>query len=276
MTFFHALFTSSILQMTLLAAVIASIAGGIVGSYVVVKRIAFISGSIAHAVLSGMGLFLWLRRVYQVPVTPIQGALVAAVLAALLIGWVHLRFREREDSLIAAIWAVGMAIGILFISQTPGYNVELMSFLLGSIVWTSPTDLLTLGILDAIVILCALLLHNRLLLLCFDEDQARLQGVPVRSLYLLLLVLVALTVVLLIQVVGIVLVMAMLTLPPMVASLFARKLSGMILLAVAFGALFSIVGTLVSYELDWPVGATITLVAGLAYGSTLLLRKVRA
>jgi zinc transport system permease protein len=276
MTFFHALFTSSILQMTLLAAVIASIAGGIVGSYVVVKRISFISGSIAHAVLSGMGLFLWLRRVYDVPVTPIQGALVAAVLAALLIGWVHLRFREREDSLIAAIWAVGMAIGILFISQTPGYNVELMSFLLGSIVWTSPTDLLTLGILDAIVILCALLLHNRLLLLCFDEDQARLQGVPVRSLYLLLLVLVALTVVLLIQVVGIVLVMAMLTLPPMVASLFARKLSGMILLAVAFGALFSIVGTLVSYELDWPVGATITLVAGLAYGSTLLLRRVRA
>ena len=275
MNLFHAFLTLPFLQLALLAGIGASIAGGIVGSYVVVKRIAFISGGIAHAVLSGMGLCLWLNRVHGLTwLSPMAGAIAAAVLAALFIGWVHLRYREREDSVIAAIWAVGMAIGIVFVSLTPGYGVELMSFLLGNILWVSPADLITLLVLDAIVVVLALTLHNRFLAICFDENQARLQGLPVNALYMLLLVMVALTVVLLIQVVGIILVLTMLTIPPTVAGLFWKRLSTMIIGAVIIAMIFSIVGTVLSYLLDWPSGATIALVAGAVYLVLLPFRRL--
>jgi zinc transport system permease protein len=275
MTFFEAFFTLSFLQLALLAGVGASVAGGIVGSYVVVKRIAFISGSIAHAVLSGMGLFLWLNRVHGITwLSPMAGAIVAALLAALLIGWMHLHFHEREDSVIAAIWAVGMAVGIVFTSLTPGYGVELMGFLLGNILWVSPADLITLGVLDLIVVVLTFTLHNRFLAICFDENQARLQGLPVNGLYLLLLVMVALTVVLLIQVVGIILVLTMLTIPPAVAGLFWKRLSTMMIGAVIIGMIFSVTGTVFSYLFDWPSGATIALVAGAVYLVVLPFRRL--
>lgn len=272
--FFHAVAMNPFLQFTLWAGLFASVAGGIVGSYVVVKRIVFISGSISHAVLSGMGLFLFLERRYGIPwLSPMYGALLAAVGAAFLMSWARRKFREREDSLIAAVWAVGMATGVIFIAQTPGYNLELNSFLLGNIVWTSPTDLLILGLLDIAIVVIALLYHSRFLALCFDEDQARLQGVPVDGLYSLLLVLVAVTVVLLIQVVGIILVMTMLTIPAAVASVTTQRLSTMMVTAVVLGILFSFVGTAASFSLNWPVGATIALTAGAAYILTLSIRR---
>jgi len=273
MTFFHAVATNPFLQFTLWAGLFASIAGGIVGSYVVVKRIVFIGGSIAHAVLSGMGLFLFLERRFGIGwLSPMYGALLAALLAAWLLSWARRRFREREDSLIAAIWAVGMATGVIFIAQTPGYNIELTSFLLGNIVWTSLTDLVILGALDVIVVAIALVYHSRFLALCFDEDQARLQGVAVDGLYTLLLMLVAVTVVLLIQIVGIILVMTMLTIPAAVASIATRRLSTMMITAIILGMLFCSVGTAVSYTLNWPVGATIALTAGAAYLITLVVQ----
>lgn len=272
--FFHAVAMNPFLQFTLWAGLFASVAGGIVGSYVVVKRIVFISGSISHAVLSGMGLFLFLERRYGIPwLSPMYGALLAAVGAAFLMSWARRKFREREDSLIAAVWAVGMATGVIFIAQTPGYNLELNSFLLGNIVWTSPTDLLILGLLDIAIVVIALLYHSRFLALCFDEDQARLQGVPVDGLYSLLLVLVAVTVVLLIQVVGIILVMTMLTIPAAVASVTTQRLSTMMITAVVLGIFFSFVGTAASFSLNWPVGATIALTAGAAYILTLSIRR---
>ncbi|MGE3954368.1 MAG: metal ABC transporter permease [Parachlamydiales bacterium] len=264
----------TLLLMTLFAGLLASIAGGLVGSYVVVKRIAFISGSIAHAVLSGMGLFLWLNRRFGIEwVTPLEGAVLAAILSALIIGWARLRYRDREDSIIAAVWALGMAVGILFVSLTPGYNVELLSFLLGNILWVAPKDLLILGGLDLIVLIICGLLHPKLLALCFDEQQARLQGIAVSRLYLLLLVLVALTVVLLVQMVGIVLVITMLILPPTIAGLFTTRLSAMMGLAVILGVLFSAAGIGLSFLLDWPTGATIALCAGLVYLFSLPLQK---
>ncbi len=260
------LFLTGLLPMTLLAGILASVAGGMVGSYVVVKRIAFISGSIAHAVLSGMGLFLWLNRRFGIEwVTPLQGALLAAIVSALIIGWARLRYRDREDSIIAAVWALGMAIGILFVSLTPGYNVELVSFLLGNILWVGPRDLLVLGGLDVIVLVTCGLLHHKLLAVCFDEQQARLQGLAVSKLYLLLLILVALTVVLLVQMVGIVLVITMLILPPTIAGLFTKRLSTMMWGAVLLGIAFSAGGIGLSFLLDWPTGATIALCAGLVY-----------
>ncbi len=273
-SFLEALTSNLFLQLTLLAGIGASIAGGIVGSYVVVKRIAFISGSISHSVLSGMGICLFLSRTHDIPwLSPLYGAIIAAILSALLIGWVHLDYKQREDSVIAGVWAIGMAIGIIFISLTPGYNVDLQSFLLGNILWVSPADIITLILLDATVILIVATFYKRLLAICFDEEEARLQGVNVRALYLLLLVLVALTVVLLIQVVGIILIMTMLTIPPTIAGLFTRRLSHMMLLSILLGALFTTVGTYLAFSLDWPVGATIALLAGIAYLALLPVRS---
>lgn len=276
MGFWEAVLTTPFVQLTLLAGWLASISSGVVGSYVVVKRVAFISGSIAHSVLGGMGIFLWFQRVLGWSwASPLYGALIAAIISALFIGWVHLYYRQREDSVIAALWAIGMAIGIIFISLTPGYNVDLMSFLLGNILWTTPTDLIILAGLDVVVLVIAITLHSRFLTMCFDEEQAELQGVPVKALYMLMLILVAITVVLLLQVVGIVLIMAMLALPPTIAGLFTKRLSSMMIWAVILGILFCTGGTWLSYGLDWPVGATIALLAGVVYLLVLPMRRAR-
>ena len=140
-----------------------------------------------------------------------------------------------------------------------------MNFLLGNILWVSPSDIFILGILDALVVILVLLLHNRFLAICFDEDQARLQGVEVNKLYILLLTLIAITVVLLMQIVGIILVMTMLILPPTIANLYTRRLSHMMIMSVILSAVFSFVGTALSFFLDWPVGATIALLTGIGY-----------
>lgn len=270
--FLQALQTNPLLVSAVLAGLLASVVSGIIGSYVVVKRIVFISGGIAHSVLGGIGLCLWLERAKGVTwVSPLFGALVAAIISALIIGWIHLHYRQREDSVIAALWSVGMATGVLFISQTPGFNVELTNFLIGNILWVSPNDLYILAGLDLFILGAVLILHKRFLAICFDEDQARLQGIPVNSLYLLLLVLTAISIVLLIQVVGIILVMTMLTIPPSIANLFTGRLSRMMIVAACLSAVFCFGGTAVAYEMDWPGGATIALIAGVAYLVSLLL-----
>ncbi|MGA8164460.1 MAG: metal ABC transporter permease [Waddliaceae bacterium] len=266
-SFFEALASTPLLQAAVFAGILASVVSGVIGSYVVVKRIVFISGGIAHAILGGIGFCLWLERTKGIAwASPLLGALVAAIASALLIGWIHLHYHQREDSVIAALWAVGMATGILFISQTPGFNLELTNFLIGNILWVSPTDLFVLACLDLLILVIVRCLHKKFLAICFDEEQAILQGVPVRSLYLLLLVLTAISIVLLIQVVGIILVMTMLTIPPAIANLFTVRLSRMMMIAVGISCLFSFSGTAVAYHLDWPGGATIVLIAGLAYG----------
>ncbi len=277
-SFFEALMTNSLLLAAFLAGIAASIVSGIIGSYVVVKRIVFIGGSISHSVLSGIGFCIWLERAQGITwASPLYGALAAALLSALIIGWIHLNYRQREDSAIAAIWSIGMAIGILFISQTPGFNVELTNFLIGNILWVSKTDLYILGGLDIGVILLILCLHKRFLAICFDEDQARLQGLPVHTLYVLLLILVAVCIVLLIQVVGIVLVMTMLTIPAAIANLLTFRLSYMMMLAILISSLFCFSGNAIAYYLDWPTGATIALIAGIAYVLSLAIfrRKPR-
>lgn len=276
-SFFDALSHSPFLQMALLAGFAASITSGIIGSYVVVKRIVFISGSIAHSVLGGMGACLWLRRTFDINwLTPIHGALFAAILSALLIGWIHLNYREREDTVIAALWSTGMSIGVIFIALTPGYNVELMNFLFGNILWVSKSDIMTLLCLDILVLVIAALFHKRFLAVCFDEQQALLQGLSVRTLYLLLLCLVAISVVLLIQVVGAVLVIAMLAIPAAIASAFTHRLSVMMGIAIVLGCLFTLLGTTTSYMLNWPPGATIALIAALFYLLSLARLKHRA
>lgn len=271
---FTAFLTNHFLKMALFASLSASIAGGVIGSYVVVKRIVFISGSIAHAVLGGMGVALYLRRTYQLNwLEPIYGALITAILAAFLIGWIRLYYRQREDTVIAALWAFGMSIGVIFISFTPGYNVELTSYLFGSILWTSRADLYMLLILDALILVATFFFHRRFLAICFDEDQATLQGQRVKALYFFLLSLVAITVVLLIQVVGAILVIAILPLPAAIANTFTHRLSKMMGVSVIFAMIISILGMTLSFAFNWPPGATISLTATVFYLLNLIRRK---
>lgn len=273
-TFFDALTKNPFLLLALLAGLAASFASGVIGSYVVVKRIVSISGSIAHSVLGGMGAFLWLKRTYGFELlTPLYGALLSGLLSALIMGWIHLKYKEREDTVIAALWAAGMSIGVIFIALTPGYNVELLNFLFGNILWVTHSDIHLLLALDVMIAGVVALFYRRFLAICFDEDQALLQGLSVKSLYLLLLCLVAISVVLLIQIVGAILVIAMLAIPAAVAGTWTKRLPVMMLLAVVFGCLFSGAGMYAAYELNWPPGATIALVATLAYALSLLRRK---
>lgn len=275
-SFFHALQQNPFLIFALLAGLAASFAGGVIGSYVVVKRIVSISGSIAHSVLGGMGLFLWLKRSYGLDfLSPLQGALVAGLCSALLMGWIHLKYQEREDTVIAAIWATGMSLGVIFIALTPGYNVELLNYLFGNILWVTKSDLMLLLSLDAVIVVTIALFYRRFLAICFDEHQASLQGLRVGALYLLLLCLVAVSVVLLIQVVGAVLVITMLAIPAAIAGTLTQRLWLMMLLAIGFGCLFTLLGMYGSYELNWPPGATISLTAAIFYGLSLITCKPR-
>jgi zinc transport system permease protein len=193
------------------------------------------------------------------------GAVVAALVAALVIGVVSLRGREREDTVIGALWAVGMATGILFISRTPGYDQDLMSYLFGNILLVRGTDLWLMAALDGAVVALALALFPQLQAVCFDEEFARLRGLRAEVYYLLLLALTALTVVLLVSVVGIVLVIALLTLPVAIAGQFTATLRTMMVGAAVLSIAFTVSGLALSYGPDLPAGATTIVLTGVAY-----------
>lgn len=265
--FIQALGQHAFLQTALLAGLLASIGCGVVGTFVVVKRIAFMAGGIAHSVLGGMGAALYFGF------DPLIGALIAAVLSAVLIGMIRLAWNAQEDTLIGALWAIGMAIGILFIAKTPGYSTDLMSFLFGNILLVPRREIWFMAGLDLALILTVALFYRQLLAVTFDEEFARLRGVPVAFFYLLLLCLVAVTVVLLIQVVGLILVIALLTLPAAIAGHYVHSLGSMMLIATLLGGIFTSGGLALSYGPDLPAGATMVLLAGSAYvGSALLSR----
>jgi zinc transport system permease protein len=263
--FVESLVHHSFLQNALIGGLLASIGCGVMGTFVVVKRIGYLAGGIAHSVLGGMGIAYFLGN------SPIAGALLAAVIAALIIGWVKLHWHQQEDTVIGALWSVGMAIGILFISRTPGYNVDLMSYLFGNILLIPAQQLYLLAAMDGLIIALVSLFYKQLLAVAFDEEFAYLRGVPVEAVYLLLLCLVALTVVILIQVVGLILVIALLTLPAAITAQYVRSLAVMMLLATALAMVFTVGGLAMSFDLDLPSGATITLFAGVVYlGATLM------
>jgi zinc transport system permease protein len=257
--FIEVLKSHGFMQNALIIGLLASVACGVMGTYVVVKRIVFISGGISHAVLGGMGI------AYYYGYHPIHGAVVSALVAAVVIGLVSLRYHQYEDTIIGALWAIGMAVGILFIYKTPGYSIDLMSYLFGNILMVKRESVYLLAALDVLIIVLVFLFYKRFLAVCFDEEYSKLQGIGVVTTYLLLLCLIALTVVILIQVVGIILVIALLTLPAATARYYARSLGQMMILASLLGVVFTTSGLIVSYQPDLPAGATIILIAGLAY-----------
>lgn len=262
------------LLLSLSAALLASISGGVIGSYVVVKRLANLCGSISHSVLGGMGLFLYLQKVHGLTwCHPLLGAFITAILSAWLIGWIQLRFKQRVDAVIAGVWSTGMAIGVIFLALTPGSLGDLSNFLLGNLLWIAPNDLLWLSLMTFAIVAIVIFCHKPFLAICFDEEQALLQGIPLQKVYLLLLSLIALTIVLLIQMIGTILTIAILTLPATTANLFTKRMSTLLAGSVLCSILVSGSGIAASYFFDWPPGATIALCAAAFYFAALLFKK---
>jgi zinc transport system permease protein len=252
----------------LLAGLLASIACGIIGSYVVVKRMVALSGGISHAAFGGIGLG------YFLGFDPILGAVGFALAVSTGIGILREKAVQNLDTLIGAVWAAGMALGILFISLTPGYAPDLFSYLFGNILLVPQGDLLLMAVLALVIIGAVIIVYSPLLAVTFDEEYARVMNLPVTALMLLLLGLTALTVVMLIRVVGIILVIALLTLPAAIAREYAGEMRRMMVIAVAGGMIFTFSGIWLSYIFDIPSGATIILVSVVAYLAVLGERRV--
>lgn len=265
-----------VLRHAMLVGVLSSVAFGIVGTFVVTRRITFIAAAIAHCVLGGIGAALYLRARFGLTwLEPIYGALPAALIAALIIGIVSLRAREREDTVIGAVWAVGMALGLLLLAKTPGYNKDTMSYLFGDILLIARRDVWLVAGLDLVVVAVAVFFYNKLLAVCFDEEFARTRGLAVERYYLLLLCLIAVTIVLLVYLVGIVLVIALLTLPAAVAGQFSRRMSWIMGIAVLLCMVFSTAGIALSYPYDLPSGPTIIVTGAAVYLAVLAVKRLR-
>ena len=273
----------------LLAGLLTSVACGVIGAFVVVNRLVFISGGIAHAAYGGVGLGYFVK--YNVlPVLlagaavapdprpgywPIAGAVLFSLAAALAMGWVQRKTRERADTVIGALWAIGMSVGIILVDRTAGYKSDLLSYLFGSILAVSAVDLWIMLALDVLIVVLVVAFYQELLAISFDETLATAKNIPVGAIQLTLLCLIALAVVMLMRVVGLIMVIAMLTIPAAISNQFVKKMDRMILVAIVLGACFTTVGLGLSYLWNLTSGATIVLVAGGAYLLSLALRAAR-
>lgn len=253
------------LRLALIMGALASVAFGMTGSLVVVKRISYLAGAISHAVLGGIGAAIYFQRVHGIEwLHPLLGAWFAAIAAALVISWVRWAGLEREDSVIGAVWATGMAIGLVFLSQTPGF-VDPMSYLFGNILILSRWELSLVLLLDALLLLVVVFGYTRLQAIAFDEELARLRGINVPLFHTLLLCLIATTVVLLVAVVGVVLVVALLTIPAAISSRFFNSLAAVMAAAILITFAFISSGIALSFLSDWPTGPSIILIAAACY-----------
>ena len=248
---FAELFTYGFFRNAFFSALLMSISCGIIGTYIVSRRMVFISGGITHASFGGVGL------AYFFGFPPLAGAAIFAVLAALTTENLTRRKIIRNDSIIAIMWSFGMALGIIFVYLTPGYAPNLMSFLFGSIITVNSTDLWLMLALAIVVTGFFIMLYRPILYISFDEQFARTRGIPVMFLNYILIILVALTIVLSIRIAGIILVLSILTIPQNIANLFTNRFGLIMIASVIIGFTGSFVGLLVSYYLDIPSGATI-------------------
>jgi len=273
--FFQDLALNPLLLHGLIAGLLAGVACGVIGPYVVGGRVVFLAGAIAHICIGGLGAALFLRAV--VPgfgwVAPLHGALASALLAAVAIAYAHSRVRERLDTLIGAMWAVGMAAGVVLVKYTPGYQSDLLGYLFGSLSTVERNDLLLIGLLDLVILVLAGLFHKRLLAVSLDSEYASLQGVNLFRMRLVLLVLVALTVVTLIQVVGVIMVLALLTLPAATAGHHTSRFGPMVALSTGLGLFLTSVPRAAVYGTRVPPEAAIVIAAAAVYLLSVLVRR---
>jgi zinc transport system permease protein len=261
-------------QRVLLAALLASVACGILGTYVVAKRIASLSGGLAHAAFGGVGLG------YLLGIPPMLGATGFGIVAGLSIGLAYRRLRSGFDTLISMVWAVGMALGIVFVALAPGYAPDLLSYLFGSLLFVSWDYVLLVAGLDLMVGGTVLFLFKEFQAVSFDEEFAEVAGVPVQRVLLVLLALTSLAIVTLIRVVGVILVIALLTVPAAIGRQWANSLGKMMLIAVGVSAACATAGLFLSYglsdlfELSVPPGPLIILLAVSLYGISTALQSV--
>jgi zinc transport system permease protein len=252
----------------LMAGVLVSIACGIIGTFVVINRIVFISGGIAHAAYGGIGLGYFFKF------NPVLGAVFFSVASALGMGAVHRKTQQRADTIIGVMWAIGMALGIILVDLTEGYKADLMSYLFGSILAVPSGDLLIMLALDFVIVALVMLFYKELLAISFDETFSQVENVPVDAIYMILLCMIALTVVMMMRVVGLIMVIALLTMPAAISGQFVRDMKRMMVLASILGVLFTTTGLWLSYFLNLTSGATIILVAGVAYLLSMAVRPL--
>jgi len=257
-------------QNAILAAVFASIACGIIGSLVVVKKMVTVSGGISHAAFGGVGLG------YLFSIDPIVGALIFTVGVALGIGILKERAGQEIDTLIGAVWAAGMAVGVISVSLAPGYAPDLFSYLFGNILLVPQGDIQLMAVFCAVIVAIVALFYLPLEAVTFDEEYARVMNLPVTALSLLLLLLTAVCVVILIRLVGIILVIALLVLPAASVRGFVTRLPAMMALSVALSLAISLSGLVLSYLWDLPSGATIILLGAAVYAASLPISRIRA
>ena len=263
-------FQLEFMRNALLAGLLASVVCGIIGTLVVVNRIVFISGGIAHAAYGGIGLAFYFRF------PPLAGAAVFSLAISAIMAAVTLKNKQRADTVIGVLWAIGMALGIMLIDLSPGYSGDLMSYLFGSILAVPGIDLVMMGVIDLAVIVTVASLYNGFLAMSFDEEFAAAMGVRVRVLYYVLLAMIALSVVMLIRVVGLILVIALLTIPPFIAERYCGSLKSMMVFSVVLSSLCTIIGLWLSYEFDLTSGATIIMVAAAFFFISFVVEYAKA
>lgn len=272
------LFQMPFVQRMFLASVLASISCGVIGSFVVVKRIVFLSGGIAHTTFGGIGLAYYLQYAMGwIWLDPLIGALIFAVLTAFIMSTPFVKERLREDSTIGVLWVIGMALGVMFLNGVDRSVLIIqdpVSILFGNILLINLRDIMIMFTLVIVIVLLTFFLFKDLQILTFDEEFARITGINVSFLNLLMLLLVALTTVVLIKVVGVVLVIAMLTIPAAISGLFTHHLKHMMLLAVLIGVGTSVFGSILSLWFNLPPGSTIVLVMGLLFIIALILKPL--
>jgi len=254
----------------LVAAVFISITCGYIGTYIVSRRIVFVSGGISHASFGGVGIG------YFMGINPIIGAAVFSIIIGLGIEIFTQRTSNlRKDSLIGMMWSLGMAIGIIFIYLTPGYTPNLMSYLFGNILTVSTLDLILIIALSLLTILIFKMIFKEIVLISFDQEYAQTQGIPVHRINLVMICLVALAIVFSIRAVGIILVISLLTVPQATANLISNRFKYIIIWSIIFGLFSSLTGLFISYFLKIPSGATIIFMTLLTYIMTKFIKQLK-
>lgn len=257
------------MQNAIIASILASVACGVIGSLVVVNRIVFISGGIAHTAYGGIGLAFFLG------ISPLFGAGVFAVASAVIMALITQKAKHRADTVIGAMWAFGMAIGIILLDLTPGYNVDLMSYLFGSILSVPGSDLVYMAVLDGLILIYIFTWYSQIHAVSFDGEFAASMGVRSDLIYMSMLVMSALAVVLLIRVVGLILIISMLTIPPYMAERRSASLKGMMVYSTIFSLVFSLVGLFMSYTFNLTSGASIISVSAVCFFLSVIYDSVR-